>query len=166
MANTNCLEGIKCPDCGNEDTFLIAGKSMFTVTDDGTEDHGDVEWDEDSYAECTECRRSGTLKDFEQASLQAVPETKPFDQVAAIMAYEAGELDESGTKDLFQDLVNTGLAWQLQGHYGRTAQALIEGGHIVPPDSGLKRRSPSEIAADRGTYSPEPESGHDNGYGR
>ncbi len=45
MTNTNCLEGIQCPQCGNADRFRIVATSLFTVTDDGTEDHGDVEWD-------------------------------------------------------------------------------------------------------------------------
>ena len=64
MTNTNCLEGIKCPACGNEDRFRIAGTTVFIVTDEGTEDHGDIEWDDDSYADCPECFRHGTLKDF------------------------------------------------------------------------------------------------------
>jgi hypothetical protein len=64
MTNTNCLEGIQCPACSNEDRFRIAGTSLFTVTDEGTEDHGDVEWDDGSYAECPECGRRGALKDF------------------------------------------------------------------------------------------------------
>jgi hypothetical protein len=64
MTNTNCLENIKCPDCGNEGSFRIAGTAIFIVTDDGTGDHGDVEWDDGSYAECAGCKRHGTLKDF------------------------------------------------------------------------------------------------------
>lgn len=58
-----------------------------------------------------------------------------MDQVTAIIAYESGELDEDATVSLFQDLVNTGLAWQLQGHYGRTAAKLIEAGLVTPPGS-------------------------------
>jgi hypothetical protein len=59
------------------------------------------------------------------------PTEKPYDRVNAIIAYETGELDEEKTIELFQHLVNTGLAWQLQGHYGRTASALIEAGVIT-----------------------------------
>lgn len=64
MTNTNCLENIKCPACGNEESFRIAARTMVTVIDQGVEDHGDMEWDVDSYAECGECCRHGTLKDF------------------------------------------------------------------------------------------------------
>jgi hypothetical protein len=49
--------------------------------------------------------------------------------VEMIMDYEAGELELDDTLTLFQELIDTGLAWRLQGHYGRTAQRLIEDGY-------------------------------------
>ncbi len=55
---------------------------------------------------------------------------KEYDYVGAIIDYEQGQLDYEGTLDLFQHLVNTGLAWKLQGHYGRQAIHLIELGLI------------------------------------
>jgi hypothetical protein len=56
--------------------------------------------------------------------------TKTFDQTSAIIAFENGELDQDGVLELFQHLVDTGLAWRLQGTYGRTAARLIEEGLI------------------------------------
>ena len=41
--------------------------------------------------------------------------------------------DEDQVVEAWQYLVNTGLAWQLQGWFGRTAQALIEQGIIDAP---------------------------------
>jgi hypothetical protein len=49
-----------------------------------------------------------------------------------ISDYEIGELDYEETVKLFQDLVDTGIIHSLQGHYGRTAHAMIESGEIVP----------------------------------
>jgi hypothetical protein len=48
-----------------------------------------------------------------------------------VIAYEQGELDEEGIIDLFQELINSGLAWEMQGSYGRTAKALINAGYCV-----------------------------------
>jgi len=55
--------------------------------------------------------------------------TTTFDLVGTIIAYESGELDDEATVELFQHLIDTGLAWSLQGYYGRTATALINAGH-------------------------------------
>ena len=49
-----------------------------------------------------------------------------------IIEYEAGELGDKATLDLFSFLIQSGKAWSLQGHYGRTAKALIESGWISP----------------------------------
>lgn len=53
-----------------------------------------------------------------------------YDELGAIIAYESGDLDEESTIELFQHLVDSGLAWRLQGSYGRTAHALLEQGLI------------------------------------
>lgn len=53
-----------------------------------------------------------------------------FAVVDAIIDYENGSLDEEGTIELFQHLVDTGMAWTLQGCYGRTALMLIKAGLV------------------------------------
>lgn len=55
------------------------------------------------------------------------------DLTSKIMAYEDGEMDEDQAIEFFQELIDTGLAWTLQGSYGRTAKALIDAGHCVLP---------------------------------
>ena len=52
-----------------------------------------------------------------------------MDQVDKIIAFEQGDLDEEGVIELFQELIDSGLAWQLQGSYGRMANSLIENGY-------------------------------------
>lgn len=47
-----------------------------------------------------------------------------------IIAFENGDLDGHEVIDLFAELIETGLAWTLQGSYGRTARDLIEAGLI------------------------------------
>jgi hypothetical protein len=58
--------------------------------------------------------------------------------IEQIIAYEQGDLDADATVDLFAALVKNGTAWSLQGHYGRTAQALIDHGYIDPDGTVLK----------------------------
>lgn len=50
--------------------------------------------------------------------------------VDQIIAYEQGDLSASDTLEMFSKLVLSGEAWQLQGHYGRTAASLIERGYL------------------------------------
>lgn len=55
-----------------------------------------------------------------------------MDQLDAIIALEQGDLDEGETVALFQNLINSGLVWELQGSYGRTAMRLLEAGLCHP----------------------------------
>ena len=55
--------------------------------------------------------------------------------VNQIIAYESGELDEEEIIDLFQDLIDSGVVWQLQGHYGRTASNLLGQGLCSLPEA-------------------------------
>ena len=52
-----------------------------------------------------------------------------MDIVSRIMAYEEGDLPDTEVIRLFQELIDSGMAYQLQGHYGRTAESLIEAGY-------------------------------------
>ena len=50
------------------------------------------------------------------------------DMVSLIMAYEEGTLEQEDIVGMFQEMINSGLVWHLQGHYGRTARRLIDEG--------------------------------------
>lgn len=55
--------------------------------------------------------------------------------VSMIMDYENGELDQDDTIAMFQAMINDGSVWSLQGHYGRTAMALIKAGYCKGGDA-------------------------------
>lgn len=57
---------------------------------------------------------------------------KKRDLVDLIMDYEGGELSAEDTVFFFSHLVKYGLAWQLQGAYGRFAVYLMELGILAP----------------------------------
>jgi hypothetical protein len=55
MANSNVLDGMRCPKCDSEGPFAIAVECMAEVTDYGIEDTWDVEWDSESPCRCMVC---------------------------------------------------------------------------------------------------------------
>lgn len=61
-----------------------------------------------------------------------------YDVTGAIIAYEQGELDDGETVTLFQHLVDSGMAWRLQGSYGRQAQRMIDAGLVKGPHSRVR----------------------------
>lgn len=48
-----------------------------------------------------------------------------------IIAYESMELDEELVVELFQELIDTGTIWSLQGSYQRQAQHFINTGQCT-----------------------------------
>ena len=54
---------------------------------------------------------------------------------------EGAGMTEKDYLDMWQYLVDTGMAWRLQGWYGRTASALLEQGLIHPPKKKTKKNS-------------------------
>jgi len=51
-----------------------------------------------------------------------------FDLVGKVMQYESGLLPRAEAIELFQRLIDNGMAFQLQGSYGRTAMKLLDRG--------------------------------------
>jgi hypothetical protein len=66
MTNENCLAGIRCPQCGNEDRFLITSTILADVTDGGADiaDGSDIHWDDASMTHCPDCDMAGPLIHF------------------------------------------------------------------------------------------------------
>jgi hypothetical protein len=59
---------------------------------------------------------------------------KVSQQLDQVVKYESGQLDQPTTIELFQSLIESGLAWSLPGNYGRTASELITLGVCRPVD--------------------------------
>ena len=53
--------------------------------------------------------------------------------VDQLLAWTNGDLDEDGVIEIFQKLIDSGLAWQLEGHVGRSAYDLIMAGSARYP---------------------------------
>ena len=115
MTNTNCLEGIRCPKCAQEDRFMIAAKIIAEVTDDGADVASPMygngfEWDDDSYCRCPECDFEGKLKDFRK--LPPDPDGMNDDRSAwagsalALFMQVTGTEEEDALGDLLADLMH------------------------------------------------------------
>lgn len=49
-----------------------------------------------------------------------------MDITSKIIEFESGGLNDAEVVELFAELIRNGMAWSLQGHYGRTASSMIE----------------------------------------
>jgi len=63
--NTNCLAGMRCPQCGNEDMLKIHVSGFVDMTDDGCDGFaGDIDFDGRSHCQCPQCGHADTVKGF------------------------------------------------------------------------------------------------------
>jgi hypothetical protein len=73
---------------------------------------------------------------METKQIKSQPVRPPYPGIDEIMAFEDQQLDNDQIVDLFVRLINSGMIYHLQGFYGRTANSLISGGHIVKDEYG------------------------------
>lgn len=86
--NVNCLEGRRCPNCGNTDRIEVKALVWASMADDGIVDEDDHTFDDASPARCPECNFAGTWGRFRQtptmtagqmiAQLQKIPADTPL----------------------------------------------------------------------------------------
>jgi len=62
--NTNCLAGLACPKCQSLGRFRIGVSAFVTMSDEGSEECEDIEWDNDAPCICLACQYSGRVSDF------------------------------------------------------------------------------------------------------
>jgi len=62
--NNNLLAGYHCPQCGEEETFVITTMTALTVTDDEIT-HENAEWDNESLCRCNACGYEAKAGDFQ-----------------------------------------------------------------------------------------------------
>lgn len=64
MANENCLKGMRCPRCEQDERLKIEVRTVVMMYDDGDSGQGDLHWEDESYCECPECGHYGVVRDF------------------------------------------------------------------------------------------------------
>lgn len=62
--NGNCIEGLECPECGASEEFYIKVETFMSMRDEGSGDHEDVEWDDESEIRCQDCGHCGNVSEF------------------------------------------------------------------------------------------------------
>ena len=77
--------------------------------------------------------------------------------ITDIIDFENGEMDAEAVAEFFQGMINSGVVWQLQGFYGRTAVALIQAGECMTADDygtaeATREEDAREMAIDNGQF--------------
>lgn len=62
--NENCLIGLRCPKCGQEEPLQIRASTWVTMYDDSSGECTELDWDDSSEIICDGCNASGTVGEF------------------------------------------------------------------------------------------------------
>jgi len=65
--NENCLEGMKCPNCGSLGPYKIVSSCWAVWTDEGTRDYTEFEFGDEDACICLNCEYNATVNCFEDA---------------------------------------------------------------------------------------------------
>lgn len=63
------------------------------------------------------------------------------DRVNKILAFETDTMPEDQIVAFFQEMIDDGMVWNLQGAYGRLATALIESGRCHPAEKAQQQEN-------------------------
>jgi hypothetical protein len=75
VATEDVLPGMACPVCGQNEMLNLTGTTtFFGVTPTGTDQHGDIEWEDNGFASCDGCGWNGKVRDT-YISLSLLKET-------------------------------------------------------------------------------------------
>ena len=75
-------------------------------------------------------------------------ESKPkIDMADNIIAWESGDLGTQDTVEFFAELIKNGMAWKLQGCYGRAAMRMIESG-VLDKEGNINQDLLDEVVAE------------------
>ena len=74
-----------------------------------------------------------TREEFGESTVHFLGKDMHMIDVNDIIRYEQGEMSEGEMIQMFQAMIDDGTVWDLQGHYGRQARALIEAGTCTIP---------------------------------
>lgn len=116
--NTNCLEGLRCPNekCQSLGPYEIEVTTMLTVSDDGGGDTENHEWDDESACRCVECGFSGSVEHFRlDRDDDLPPDPEGMNDSRAEWAEEALQtfMTRTGTdrEDALGDLLSDLMHW-------------------------------------------------------
>lgn len=108
---------MKCPRCGSDGPFRIEVKTFCLIYDDGSDEHGSIDWDDDSACVCPACDRSGIVQEFrgEQTFSVDISWTESCNYSASInVLVPAGEKDpEEYIKQVLLEADGGEEWWQL-----------------------------------------------------